>query len=119
MFITKFIGLQNQIRIFHWQTKSYSEHQAFGALYEGLTPLIDEFVEVYLGKYGVQDSSENFEFSLQNYSSASPVSFIDSNIYFLTNDIPAIVNPDDTDLLNIRDEMLALLNKTKYLLTLR
>jgi hypothetical protein len=119
MFITKFIGLQNQIRIFHWQTKSYSEHQAFGALYEGLTPLIDEFVEVYLGKYGVQDSTENFEFSLQNYSSASPVSFIDSNIYFLTNDIPAIVNPDDTDLLNIRDEMLALLNKTKYLITLR
>lgn len=54
MFITKFINLQNQIRIFHWQTKSYSEHKALGSLYEGLDPLIDEFVEVYFGKNGIR-----------------------------------------------------------------
>lgn len=119
MFITKFISLQNQIRIFHWQTKSYSEHQALGSLYEGLNPLIDEFVEVYLGKNGVQESTENFDFSLQNYGSSNPVAVIDNGIYFLVNEIPAIINPDDTELLNIRDEMVALLNRTKYLMTLK
>lgn len=119
MFITKFIGLQNQIRIFHWQTKSYSEHQAFGALYEGLTPLIDEFVEVYFGKNGVRKAAESFDISLENYDSANPTAVIDSGISFLINELPPMLNPDDTDLFNIRDEMLALLNKTKYLITLK
>jgi hypothetical protein len=38
----------------------------------------------------------------------------------LVNDVPTMLDAKkDTDLLNIRDEMLADVNKTKYLLTLK
>jgi hypothetical protein len=39
---------------------------------------------------------------------------------YLINELPAMLDSkEDTDLLNIRDEMLASVNKTKYLLTLK
>ena len=41
MFITKMLTLQNQLRIFHWQTKSYAEHKALGAAYKALEGSIE------------------------------------------------------------------------------
>ena len=43
------LQMQNQLRIFHWQTKSYSQHKALGKAYETLDGLIDTFVETALG----------------------------------------------------------------------
>ncbi len=40
---------QNELRLHHWGTKSYSAHKALGKLYEGLDVLIDSFTETYLG----------------------------------------------------------------------
>lgn len=119
MFITKMLTLQNQLRIFHWQTKSFAEHKTLGKAYEGLDGLIDNFVEVYFGKNGVRKASETFNVSLANYGDANPVAVIDEGINFLTNELPSLLESDDTDLLNIRDEMVGLLNQTKYLLTLK
>ena len=119
MFITKLLNLQNQIRIFHWQTKSYAEHKAFGKLYEGLDPIIDSFVEVYFGKNGTRKATKTFDISLKNYETGMGIKVIDDALDFLVTEIPQIVKPEDTELLNIRDEMLALLNQTKYLLTLK
>ena len=31
--ITELISLQNQVRILHWQTKSFAEHKALGKCY--------------------------------------------------------------------------------------
>jgi DNA-binding ferritin-like protein len=44
--------LQNQVKYFHWQTKSYSQHQALGRVFDSITELIDTFVETLMGKYG-------------------------------------------------------------------
>jgi hypothetical protein len=32
--IEKFLTLQNQLRIHHWQTPSFAEHKALGKAYE-------------------------------------------------------------------------------------
>ena len=32
--ITELITLQNQLRIFHWQTTSFAQHEALGKTYE-------------------------------------------------------------------------------------
>lgn len=117
--ITELVALQNQIRILHWQTKSFAEHKALGKCYEGLDDLIDTFVETRFGKYGVRKAKESFNFSLKNYEDASPESVIDGGIQFLTDGLPNYFEEKDTDLSNIRDEMLGLLNQTKYLLTLK
>lgn len=118
--ITKLLEFQNQVKIFHWQTYGYAEHQSFGSLYGDLSDSIDEFVEVFMGKYGRILAQNNFSLTLQNYKTVKPVSVLDAFISYLSDELPTLLNAQkDTDLLNIRDEMLASVNKTKYLLTLQ
>lgn len=113
--VTKLMYLQNQFKIFHWQTFSYAQHEAFGQLYDSLSDKIDQFVEVYQGIYGRLDfEGESFAFgNLRN-----------SDFGMMLEDQAATLKSyenyfgGNTDLLNIRDEILASLNKTSYLLTL-
>jgi len=112
-----FLTLQNQMRIYHWQTKSFAEHSAFGDAYSNLDELIDEFMEVYIGKNERPVAKDKFNISLMNISE-NKVSVINAFIDVLSQDLPQALDERDTDLLNIRDEMLGLLNKLKYLLTL-
>lgn len=113
------LGLHVQLKINHWQTKGIARHEAFGNTYNGLTDLIDEFVEIAMGKYGrfvLDDETNNIK--LINLSEMNPKDMItvctDALIEFSEDLDPK----KDTDLLNLRDEILGLLNKLNYLLTL-
>jgi hypothetical protein len=118
MIVTNLLTLQNQLKIHHWQTKSYAEHKALGRAYDEFSGLIDEFVEVFMGKYGRVESKNGFNIELANYKDISATDFADKYIDYLVNELPKSLEESDTDLFNIRDEMLAQLNKLKYLLTL-
>jgi len=76
------------------------------------------FVEVFMGKYGRVESKNGFNIELANYKDISATDFADKYIDYLVNELPKSLEESDTDLFNIRDEMLAQLNKLKYLLTL-
>jgi DNA-binding ferritin-like protein len=117
-FVQVLLTTTHQLHVYHWQTDSYAAHQAFGQAYDALDGLMDQFVEVFMGKYGKVASKEGFNVNLSNITDKKPVEFIDTIIDFLTNELPKSLKENDTDLLNIRDEMLAELNKLKYLLTL-
>jgi hypothetical protein len=118
--VTKLLTYQNQVKILHWQTTSYSEHQSLGSLYENLSGIIDEFVEVFMGKYGRILAQNNFSLTLENYKNMSPIALMSEMEAYFINEMPNMLNAKtDTDLLNIRDEMLASVNKTKYLLSLK
>jgi DNA-binding ferritin-like protein len=117
--ITNLLTILNQIKVFHWNTKSYSEHKAFDFAYEELSDSIDDFLEVYMGTYG-RVEKPNYKIILDNYVSNDNCSeVIDTYIDFLINKLPKILKSTDTELLNIRDEMLAVLNRVKYFLTLK
>ena len=75
--ITPLLTLQNTLRVHHWQTKSYAEHKALGKAYEDLDPLIDQFVEVYFGKYGNINAKESFKINLENYKAGGCKEIID------------------------------------------
>lgn len=116
--VNLFLALQMQMKINHWQTKGYARHKAFGEFYEAMDGLIDKFVEVAMGKYGrfvLGDQEKSVE--LKNLSELDVKALVntlkDSMVQIGTE-----LDPKDTDLLNIRDEMLAELNKLSYLLTL-
>ena len=113
--VANMIEMEQQLRIWHWQTKMYSRHQAYGATYNALGELIDTFMEVYMGKNGRILAPASIPLQDLN-NEVEPK--VDSYIEFL-NSLTETLEPRDTDLLNIRDEMLALLNKLKYLLTLK
>jgi hypothetical protein len=116
MSITFFLQLQAQLRVLHWQTKSFAEHKALGKAYAALDPLVDQFIEVHSGRYGNTLAKTKFEFSVYNLKDTSSVAVIDNAIAHLAVELPNALNSGDSDLLNIRDEMVAVLNQTKYLL---
>lgn len=109
---------QLQFRILHWQTKGYARHQAFGGIYSTLDDLIDTFTETAMGKYGRFSLSENEKtIKLQNISDLELSLFIKTikgKLVGMNSDL----TDKDSDLLNIRDEMLGEINKLSYLLTL-
>jgi len=122
-FITNLLTLQNQMRVFHWQTQhkvgSFAQHTAFGTAYEELDEKIDDFIEVYQGKNGViMASGGTFNLTLHNLSDNAE-EFVDEYVSYLVEYVPQSLEEADTDLLNIRDEMLAILNQTKYRLKLK
>jgi DNA-binding ferritin-like protein len=114
--IDKLLGLQNQLRMYHWGTNSYAEHKALGKAYEGLDALIDGFVETWMGIHGKDLSG--IKLDIRSYSRGAPEVLLNQASAFLSGELAEAVK-DNTDLSNIRDEMLGLVNQTKYLLTLK
>jgi hypothetical protein len=114
--VDKLLGLQNQLRMLHWGTNSYAEHKALGKAYEGLDGLIDTFVETYMGVHGKNLNVARLE--LQPYKPGSAEKLLDQAVQFFTGELNTSIG-QNTDLTNIRDEMLGLIHHTKYLLTLK
>jgi hypothetical protein len=117
--LIKFISLQEQFRILHWQTKSYARHNAFGSIYSDLDGLIDEFMEVYMGKYGRVEFEGEGTIILKNTKDLELNSFIKENIEFLKSLSDELNPSNDSDLLNVRDEIMGKINKLRYLLSLK
>tara|TARA_R110000868_G_scaffold205893_8_gene454578 strand:- start:2846 stop:3214 length:369 start_codon:yes stop_codon:yes gene_type:complete len=118
--ILNLIKLQLQLRILHWQTDSYAQHKAFGKAYEELDELIDTLVEIHQGKHGkiVYPSPSSVE--LVNADSISIMDVLQEVTNYLITDFPQQVDQvQDADCLNTRDEILTVLNRLKYLLTLK
>ena len=112
--------LRDQVKIYHWQTLSYSRHIATNDLLPKLDANIDQFVEVYIGKYGrPKFTGRSSTIKLVNYHDKDAINFIRDAINWLTNKLPKHIKTTDTDLLNIRDTILADLNQVSYLFTLQ
>jgi len=116
--VNLFLGIHAQLKVFHWQTKGYSRHNAFAQTRDELENLMDSFVEEAMGKYGrfvLDEETKNFE--LINMSDMKPTDMAETICQALIQ-FTEELDPVDTNLLNIRDEMLGLFQKLKYLLTL-
>ena len=110
---------QMQLRILHWQTKGYARHIAFGETYSTLDGLIDDFIEISMGKYGrfsLSDSEKTL--NLKNISELELSVFLKNMKSTLIGLTSQLSSEKDTDLLNLKDEMLGIVNKLSYLLTL-
>jgi hypothetical protein len=110
--------MSNTIKLYHWQTTSFARHKATCDLFNALQPLIDEFVEVYMGRYSRPEFSGGFKMTIRELSDASASDIIKEYIDYVKNELPSYLSENDTDLLNIRDEMLSNFNKILYLFTL-
>ena len=80
--------------------------------------MIDNFLEIYFGKYGRPDQFENTHLNLNKLSDADAYMELSTYIDFLNNEIPLLIKSKDTDLFNIRDEMVGILNNSRYLFEL-
>ena len=121
--VSMFLQMLNTVKLYHWKTTSFAQHKATDELYSQLNESIDTFVETMLGKSGSRvnltgtksipllDYTEltNFKKEVEMYKDF----FINmgNDTFFKTG--------ANTDLLNIRDEILGHLNQFTYLLTFK
>jgi hypothetical protein len=118
------LNMSNQIRVYHWRTLVFSRHKASDELYSNLNELIDRFIEALQGRLIVETNDKTFRIpvprkriSLVDYDDDSVSLLLFSFKEFLENDLKII--SEYSDLANIRDEMLALINNNIYLFTLK
>ena len=110
--------LRNQVKLYHWQTMAYPRHVATDELVTKLDTNIDQFVEVYVGKYGRPKlSGQTSTIRLRNHSDKEATNLLKEAIDWLTTDLNRKLKKTDTDLMNIRDTIVADLNQTLYLFT--
>ena len=111
--------LRNQVKLYHWQTMKYPRHIATDELVGKLDTNIDQFVEVYVGKYGrPRLIGRTSAFRLRNHSDKEATQLIQDAINWLNIELPKKLKKTDTDLLNIRDTIVADLNQTLYLFSM-
>lgn len=114
------LTLRNQVKIYHWETMKYARHKSTDDLVDKLDDSIDKFVEVYIGKYGRPKlNSRTGTIRLRNFDDTQATTLLTEAIAWMTDRLPSLLSKNDTDLLNIRDEILADLNQTRYLFTLQ
>jgi hypothetical protein len=117
--VATFLETLHMIKLYHWNTVSYSQHKATDELHERLTKNTDKFVEVFLGKHGTRLYNMNTKLHLYNIQNAIDLKKrVLEFKHFLIDMTHCLDKDGDTDLLNIRDEMLTDLNQFLYLLTL-
>lgn len=113
-----FLEMLNVVKLYHWKTRSFSQHKATDELYSRLNDHIDTFVEVLLGKD--QSRINMIEKNIELLDASSTKEF-QKRVFeyrgFLTDLDRYFDQKRDTDLLNIRDEILGDINQFLYLLT--
>ena len=110
---------RQQLHVYHWQTTSYARHKASDELLGSLTDFIDKFMEIYFGKYGRVEFPEEVNIKIGNMSDENGMKFLDEMIHYYIEVLPTYLDSrNDTDLLNLRDEILGTTNQIKYLYTL-
>lgn len=117
--VSPLIQFQEQLRVFHWQSETYAQHKAFGKAYENIGDLVDQFVEVLMGKHGKLEAEDGkYQVELTNFKDGNVDNVLNEFISYLDT-FESELDEKDTDLLNIRDEIKAEVNRLKYLLTLK
>jgi DNA-binding ferritin-like protein len=118
----KFLEMLVMIKLFHWKTFDFSTHKATDELYANLNGNVDKFIEVLLGKTGLRtDLLKVKQLKMvdlkTNEQLKEKISHFKKYLVDL-KDNKFMKTMENTDLYNIRDEILSDLNQFLYLLTL-
>jgi hypothetical protein len=115
-----FFQMRDQVKIYHWQTHLYARHKATDEVITALDGLIDLYVEVYMGKYGRPTITRTTNtIQIKNMADKTAMKFIKDCLEYINGPLTRSLKATDTELINVKDEMLAELNKLLYLFSLK
>jgi hypothetical protein len=120
--ILHFLLFTNSVKLYHFSTQSYAGHKASDELYTSLIDLLDKFWEVYQGKYSklhLDGKEKKIKVTMDLITEENLIEEIYKFEVYLKRStiIKKLEKNNDTDLLNIRDEILGNLHQFKYLTT--
>ena len=125
-----FLEVRTQIKLYHWQTRSYARHKATDRFIETFEPLVDRFVEAAQGITIAESGPDvprimNFD-SLKKrqkesiyWFSATPTDDNASDYLSRFRMTVATLELPQSELAQIRDDMLEITDVTLYLFTLK
>lgn len=94
----------------HWRTRSYAQHMALAAFYEGIVGLADGFVEAYQGRY-----NELLEVPLiDNDFEGEIADVLEQQMAWIEDNRKKICEREESALHNLIDESVALYQTTMY-----
>jgi hypothetical protein len=100
------------MKMYHFQTKKAATHKAVDSYVDEYLGLFDQFCEVLQGSAGSNFQTKSLTFSqITMVTDATAVAHLNAHIAMLKR-----LSYKGTDLLAIRDEMLASVHQLKYLL---
>lgn len=122
--VSTFLCILNTIKLYHWNTNHYATHKATDKLYDELNSKVDTFVETMLGKESVSHRNKVLNINDVNLNTFNNNKDFkketEKHKLFLINlsNEKMFNTVENTDLMNMRDDILASLNQFLYLLTL-
>ena len=111
-----FFNLQFTMKLYHWNTTSYARHKASDNFIEKFLEITDRFVEVYIGRYRVKPLFNNINTDIAIINDDGIIYLLNKSRDYLEK-LNELIK--DSELLNIRDELLAEINQTLYLFTFK
>jgi len=108
-FIIRLFHARTVAHVLHLKTRSYAQHKALNEFYDEIIPLVDSYAETFQGAYGV---ISEYSGGYRNYT--DPVVFIEELCDWVKDNRSDFCARTDTHLLNIIDEVSALIDTTKY-----
>ena len=123
-----FLTITTQIKLYHWQTLSHPRHIAAGELYDHLDKLVDNFIEALQGRIILETTNNNYRILLNDrVNTITLKNYTDNDVLLLILNIKTYLESAEltsiisrySDLLNIRDEMLSIINKSSFLFSLK
>ena len=112
------VGHSTQIRLYHWKTKSFSRHKATDKYLQKIEPLVDAVIESLQGGRETRiNDSFGSKFICLNDNTA--MDYLKRCRLWFEDRFPRLLNENETDVLNLRDEILANLTRLMYIFTLK
>jgi DNA-binding ferritin-like protein len=112
-----FFELQLNLKMYHWTTESYANHKTTNKLLDKLSDLIDSFVEKSMGAFTRPVLKSGSSIPIQNMTKTKYVKLLKTAQEYLRGDLEKMISKN-SELLNLRDEMLAELDQSLYFATL-
>jgi hypothetical protein len=107
--INQLFAVRDAAHRLHLKSKSFAQHVALGDYYEALTDKVDELAEVWQGQYGLMDLKGD----LNVMDAADAKQFI-ALVAAWVESIKPMLKKEDTHILNIWDEIVAITYRAKY-----
>lgn len=112
----KVLQMLSQIQMFHWQVDKIGHHKTFDEFNEEFKNIADELIEVIQGKYGRIILNPETYIPLRNIQELDPYGFAEQCIEVFKNYKYNFFEKDE-EIGTLIDEVIAKLQKLKYLLT--
>ena len=122
-----FLEIRTQIKIYHWTTRSYARHKATDRFVETFEPLVDRFVEAAQGiamarhirgasRIDSRVDKKNFS-NIKNFSGPVTDTNAPNYLIFFRSYMEKLELPE-SELAQIRDDILEITDVTLYLFSL-